>query len=531
MSERREKERFVLAMREKARREATAPLIYYTPHKGQTQFHRALEEYRIVIAHPGNRWGKSHANAAEVVAHVYGYRPWLVPGLKLTPEGDYPPRSAVPPEYWIRRADGVPLQLPNKHLCATGLPARQGILGTMWPKIEAFFPPAVRNHPNFRCNRGAQSVPLVLRLPPELNTFGGEIHFASGEQDPMAYEAQSFGSASFDEPPKRAIWAPLWRGLTDMMARLWMTATPVGPNAPWIFEIFIMRGDELDVTICAIQGSIHDNPHLSRQSIHEFLEGGGFTEEERAARESGTWSHLSHRAFPQYDAGVHLVDEFSPMPPRGVIGVACDPAHRRPFFFVWGIWHNDGDLYIYDEWPHEDHASMRSSPYTIPDYARIVRAAEDGRHIHYRCLDPRFGKAAPRIKGEVHTSIQDDFERQRMFWDCRMDGAEREEIGIERIRQMLSWDRSKPLSPHNRPKLRVNARCKNIIAALAYSSFSSSRDPDVLPEKMAERYKDARDALRYLILFPWIPEDVHGDSYSYIDDETLRRENTDDWWQ
>ncbi|MEE8385182.1 MAG: hypothetical protein V3S01_04640, partial [Dehalococcoidia bacterium] len=431
--------------------------------------------------------------------------------------------------YWIRRADNVPLMLPNKHLCATGLPARQGILATMWPKIEAFFPPAVRRHPNFRLNRGAQSVPLVLRLPPELNTAGGEIHFASGEQDPMAYEGQSFGSASFDEPPKRAIWAPLWRGLTDAMGRLWMTATPVGPNAPWVYEIFIMRGQELGVTIAAVQGTIHENPHVSERAKYEFLEGGGFTEEERQAREAGTWSFLSHRAFPQFDAGIHIVPENTPMPTRGVIGVACDPAHRRPFFFVWGIWTNDGELYIYNEWPHEDHASMRSSPHTIIDYAKIVRFEENGANVHYRCLDPRFGAAAPRIKGEQHTTIQEDFEREGYFFDCRMEGTEREEIGIEKMRQMLSWNKRQPLSPWNRPKLRVNARCKNVISALAYSSFAASRDPDVLPEKMAERYKDARDALRYLILYPWVPDSA--ENYSYIDDETLRRENTDDWWQ
>jgi len=266
----------------------------------------------------------------------------------------------------------------------------------------------------------------------------------------------------------------------------------------------------------------------SSRAKKEFLEGGGFTDDERDARESGAWSFLTHRAFPQFDASVHIVPPDTPVPPGAVRGVACDPAHRRPFFFVWGAWTPGNELLIYDEWPPEDHAKMTSSPYTVPDYARIVREKERWP-VDFRCLDPRFGAASPTIKGEKHTSIQDDFAREGQFWDCRMEGTEREEIGIEKIRQMLRWDRSRPLSPGNRPKIRVRANCKNVINALAYSSFASSRDPDALNEKMAEKYKDARDALRYLVLYPFIPH-FHPDQYSYITERDLRQSNDTDWF-
>lgn len=526
MSDRDQKLKLLMALREKKKRLRQAPAIYYKPHPGQVRFHEGVRTHRITICHPGNRFGKSHANAAEIVAHLYGYRMWQVPGLKLGEDGDYPPRSEIPMEYWIKRADEVPLLLPCKHLCATGLPARQGILSTMFPKIEEFLPPAVRQHPNYRVQRGAMSVPLTMILPPELSTMGGVIQFASGEQDPMSYEGQSFTSASFDEPPKRNIWAPLWRGLTDQMARLWMTATPIGPNAPWVYEIFIQKSDELDVSIIAIAGSIHENPHITKRAKHEFLEGGGFTEEERQARESGAWSFLSHRAFPQFEEGIHIVPAETPIPSKAVIGVACDPAHRRPFAFIWGAWHND-ELLIYDEWPKEDHAKMRTSPYVVKDYARIVREQEQGRHIDYRCLDPRFGVARPSIKGERHTTIKEDFEAAGLYWDCRMDGAEKEEIGIEKLRSMLRYDKKRPLDIFNRPKLRIRANCINTINALAYSSFMSNRDPDVLDEKMAAKYKDFRDTLRYLVIFPFVPGDNNGEDYSYISDEDLRDYNND----
>lgn len=527
--ERREKERVLLAMREMERRRKNAPLIYWQPHAGQQLAIKLVKTHRVTIIHPGNRWGKTHLAAAMVLAYLYGYCPWEVPNLQLTPEGDYPPREHVPPEYWITRGDGLPLMLPAKHLAVTGLPARQGILSTLWPKIEAFIPPAIRRNSNFRVLRGAQGVPLVVHFPPECSTHGAELHFASGEQDPMAYEGQSFTSASIDEPPKRVLWTPLWRGLTDHYAPVWFTMTPWGPNAPWVHETFIQKGDDLGISIAVHGGSIHENPHVSDDAKQEFLAGGGFTEEELDAREHGSWSFQTHMAFPQFNRSVHIIPKETPLPPGALVGMACDPAHRRPFMFVWLAFLPGGEVWIIDEWPEDDHSKMRTSPYTVPDYVRVIREKEQGRQIIFRCLDPRFGQAAPRIKGERHTSIQDDFMDQDMYFDCCFDGTEREEIGIEKIRQLLSWDNRKPLDVWNRPKLRVMSHCINSINALAYSVFAPNRDPDKLDEKTTEKYKDARDCIRYGLLYPWSPPAP--EDFGYISQKDLEEFNDDQGWQ
>lgn len=533
-----QKVRLLEAIQERQRRQKVAPLFYYQPHAGQQRTHTALVQHRVVIVTCGNRWGKSHLNAAECIAHLYGYRPWLLPEeyRRLTPEGDYPRRADIPPEYWIRRADGVPLLLPAHGLMVTGLGLVQGILRTMWPKLETFLPTAVREHPDYTVRRGAFGCPVEVRLPKALSTGGASLSFGSGEQSPMMFEGQNYSFVGIDEPPKRAIFGAIWRGMTDLYAPMWMTMTPIGPNAPWVHEEFeekIATGDRTDAIV--ISGSIWENHHIAETAKTEFLEGGGFNEDEKAARETGSWTFLSHRAFPQYDPAVHLVPSTHPVPPGWIRGLAVDPAHRRPFMMIWAAFGPNGEMLVYREWPHEDHAQLRSSTLTVPDYVRIIHEQECGEPIHFRCLDPRFGAAAPAAKGLRLTSIQEDFAQEGLYFDCSLEGTEREEIGIERLRQMLRWDKSAPLSPLNVPLLRLRDDCINAQNALRLSNFKtpSLLDPDNLEEKMLARFKDARDCLRYLALYPKMGLNLLNEEWSYIPSSELEQENAyvdPDWF-
>jgi hypothetical protein len=520
--------RLLAAMQERDRRQRVAPLFYYKGHSGQTRAHDAKARKRCVVIVCGNKWGKSYWSAAEIVAHLYGYRPWLVPGIKLTRKGDYPPRDKVSPEYWTRRADGVPTNCPAHGLVVTGLGLLQGIGNVMWPRIEELLPQAVKQHADFAVRRGNQGVVASVRFPRELSTGGSQLSFGTGEQNPMQFEGQDFTFAALDEPPKRGMFGGIWRGLTVEFSPMWLTMTPIGPNAPWVFEEFEAR-DRDDTEI--IRGSIWENEFFSDEQKTEFLEQGAFLEEERAARESGTWTFFTHRAFPQFDPAAHIVPPQTP-PPGWTTGLAIDPAHRRPYALLWAAFGPDGEVLIYDEWPEESHANMRSSSQTVKDYLDIIVQKEGTRRVDFRVLDPRFGAARPSIKGERHTSIQEDFAELDMYFDCRLEGTEREEIGIARIRSLLHWDRGSKLTPLNRPKLRVCSHCTNTIDALALSNFvpPNLREPDILTEKMMEQHKDFRDCLRYLILYPKIV-DMDRVYSGYVTDQDLKEMNSDrDWF-
>ena len=103
-------------------------------------------------------------------------------------------------------------------------------------------------------------------------------------------------------------------------------------------------------------------------------------------------------------------------------------------------------------------------------------------------------------------------------------------IGIERLRQGLRWDKNAPISPPNRPKVRIQEHCINMINAFAMSNFMppSARDPSVLPERLSEKYKDFRDVARYMVLYPYTMPD-HGE-LSYITESALEQENSSEDW-
>jgi len=529
MSDRETQLKFLQAAQEMERRQRKAPMFYYKPHYGQKRFHDSFRYNRISICTAGNRFGKTYASGAEVIARLYGYRIWEVPGLKLTDDGDYPPRSSIDPVYWYYRPDGLPQQLPAVGLVCSGLPALQGILGAIWPVIQAFLPPAVQDHPDYSLKRGAYGVPVSLELPHHLSTGGGKLQFGSGDQSPMAYEGRKFTFAAIDEPPKKPIFNALWRGLTDHYGDVWFTMTPIGPNAPWVYDEFIASGRE-DVT--CIHGSGSENIHISKEAHTEFIEGGGFTDEEKQARAHGSWSFLSHRAFPNFDPAVHVVPPYQ-IPSGWQKGLAIDPAHRRPFALLWCAFGPDNEVVVYREWPHVEHHKLRSSEYSVADYAQLIREMECGEHIDFRCLDPRFGSAKPTLKGERYTSIQEDFWEHNINFDCRMEGTEREEIGLERIRGLLRYDKTRPLCPLNKPKLRIFDNCINTINSLALSNFKppSLMDPDKLDEKLAEKYKDFRDSLRYAILYPRMNiQATENEGYLSEDDLAKWNDQDDDWF-
>jgi hypothetical protein len=498
LNERERKEQALLAIQERRRRRRVCPLKYFEPHVGQARGIEIMKKQRGCIMKPGNRWGKSTLSGATAVAHAHGYWIWEVPDLQPTRDGGYPPRDEIDPAFWIRRPDGIPIAVPNAGLIMSGLSMQRGIGAIMAPAIDQFLTPYELQ--NRTVYKAAGGVPLEMKLP-----NGSTIYFGSGHQEPMNYEGVIYHWVGCDEPPPRAHWGAIWRGMTDFFAPFWFTMTPIGPNAPFVFEEFA-RNDRDDVGI--VHGSIWENPFVSHEAKVAFLTQGGYTEDELAAREQGTWCFLSHRAFPTFDTAAHVIAPRLPTPGWLKV-VTCDPAHRRPFAFVWKAFGPNGEVHIYDEWPKgDDHSRMRSSDLTIHDYSTIVRNTEGHRPVDLRVLDPRFGKATFRMKGEMQTSIQEDFEKFGLAWTCEVPDTEREEIGIERIRGLLRWDKTRPLGGLNTPLLQVNADCTNSINALEYSNFAppNAKDTLQLPVKTLELYKDFRDCIRYGVLVrkPWL---------------------------
>lgn len=527
MTSREQKIRLLQAIEEKKRRKRAAPLFYVEPHEKQAQFFKIQKEKRIAIMSGGNRSGKTFAAGTTSVEHAYGYRIHEAAAdgvIELTPDGDYPPREAVPPRYWIRRIDGPPLRDTRSILCVTGLTMEKGIGQILWPEIESQLPLALR--PKLQIARGPHGVPMRVSHPDGSWT----IHFGSIQQGSMVFEGQKVDYAHFDEPPSRSVFTAVWRGCIDYFASVGFTFTPLGHDAPWLYEEFYV-GDRDDVGIVKVTQS--ENPHVTKESLEAFTAGVTFSEEEEMARTGGEFGFLTHRAFQNYDSRVHLIEPFD-IPSEWPRACWCDPASRRPFYFLWAAYDVVNKAWIiYREFPYDKlHHQYRSSQWTIQDYATIIRNLEGQERIDARVIDPRFGPAEYTIKGQKMTSVVEDFAKYGIYFDPRVPDTGREETGIERIRQLLHYDRALPIGPHNRPHLYIFDTVKSLPHAMENYAFvpPNVRDDRVLAEKMSEAFKDPVDTARYGILYG-PPMRLSDQRSSYINERDFVNENSidDDW--
>jgi hypothetical protein len=517
-----DKLRYLAAREELSRRERRFPLFFFKEHTKQKVFfdHMSNKVIRGCVFSGSNRSGKSVGGAVAAICHAYGYWIHRVPKehLKPTPDGDYPPRDKIPTEYWIRRPDGVPLRNPANILVCSGLSLLKGIGNIMWPEIENWLPASIRGSLNMQ--RGAFGVPLVVTLP-----NGSKFFFGSIEQGPMQFEGSKLDAAGFDEPPSRPVFAAVWRGLTDFYSPWWMTFTPLGPNAPWLYEEF-WREARKDIE--RVEVEIDDNIFLSRDARTEFEAGLTCSEEEKEARLTGRFGFLTYRAFPTYSE-VHFIP-YHPIPTNWPRRLSCDPASRRPFYFLWLAWDPIRNaVFAYREYPFSDlHHNFRTTSESIQDYATMIRNTEGTERIDHRVIDPRFGPAEYSIKGVRHTSVVEDFSKFGLHFDTRIPNISREEAGIDRIRQLLWYDQKQPLTELNRPKLFVMDTCPSLDFSLRNYTFVAPniRDERILPEKTTEFCKDPIDTLRYGIL-PGPPVPQHKQNLNYLPDGGLEHDNYD----
>lgn len=504
--DRKELEALLGALEERDRRIAAAPLLGYNPHPKQTIFHRSECRRRAVFG--ANRSGKTLASLHEGLAHAYGYRYWDVPDLTVLPSTrDLPPVQNIPPEYWVRRADGVPVRSPSIGMYITGLPRERGIGMTLWPGFKGLLPPGARNKERgYREVRGPHGQGSLLILP-----NGSRIHFASAEQDPLSFESFILDWVAVDEPIPKRIYSAVWVRLTDYMGNMWFTLTPIempgGHSPAWMHALFI-ESDDPDLFHIVVNQK--DNPFLT-ESQREEMEKGGFTEAERAARVEGRFQFLGNRALPTFSPTVHVCEPFL-TEPDWVHGLTVDPHHRRPAFMLW--WAVDPRSkvrYYIREWPEANFFGMRSGALTPLEYARLIRELEGRRPSTVKIVDPRFGKTELSVKGRTITSWMEDMAQlgPDMVFDANVPGIARIETGLQRIRDRLFYDPRYPISPTNQPLIQVFSSCTNLITAATNIGYRDRRGDDGgVSEDLDETYKDPIDCLRYTELYEYIPSDI-----------------------
>lgn len=380
-------------------------------------------------------------------------------------------------------------------MVVSGLPRLRGIGETVFPKLFDNLPEALRTKRlDLKIARGAQSVPDSLQCP-----NGSRILFATEEQEDVSFEGFILDWAWADEPIRRSIYNALWTRLMDFSGPIWFTLTPLGAKGAWLYNSMYL---EPPSDVFVVEVAQRDNPGLTEAQIQAFEARGEWTESERASRLYGRFQILGDRVFERFDPSVHVIRSH-PIPHDWVHLLSCDPHHKRPAAMAWIAIEPPDTYHIFREWPPGDFTKLRSGGLTPAEYATTIRNAEGRRPSDGYVCDPRFGKAEHQRHGYKETSWVELMGEYGIEFDANVPNTGDIEYGHQVINELLSYDKSQPISPTNRPRLVVHDCCENVARAFLNYGYTDSDNPiRGLHRKVSEEYKDFIDAVRYGVLVP-----------------------------
>lgn len=231
-----------------------------------------------------------------------------------------------------------------------------------------------------------------------------------------------------------------------------------------------------------VHSTVRDNPHMDEGYVRNLL---SLPDVKRAQYLDGDWDVFAGMFFADdFDRSVHVVDsmpeEWGGLPPEAWPQVyAIDFGTAAPWAALWGVWDNDGCLWVW----HEEYG-----PRLIPsEQATTVKKVEARRKSQFGVGDPSMWKQSHRSAG-VGQTIADQYSEHGVY----LLPAKNERVaGWGRVRDYLRRD------SYGVPGIRIiGSACPNLVRTLPEQVTDS-----VNPEDIDTDGEDhAVDALRYLCM-------------------------------
>lgn len=484
MPTREEKEAYYRLLEEKHARHSKCPVAKLEwSDNGQDQAAALIETVEILIASGGNRSGKTHFLAAELIATMLGYRPWLVKDFKMivnpdTGKLDFPPRDQMPVESWVKRSDGLPIRHPASLLFVTGLSQTKG-LGILQKKFLELLP------------KGYDVAPYLgpLGTWQKITIHGSTLLMGADTQSVQMFEGENYDLAAFDEPIRKAIYTAVKRGLVDHRGRLIWAMTPLGDaRIAWVTRDMILNQESRE-DVAVVYLDPRKNRHIDQESLERFLNDPSMSESERRARASGEFGSIGRRIVSTFDESHVLIPE-TDLPPNVPRMVVVDPHHSKPACMVWFALVSDNHWIAYREWPTEPLHTQGIPRMSIHDLAGMIKTQEGRENVVYRFADPQFGRQHAKVLGQTFKSFQEEMAEYDLFFSCCLDNDI--ERGIQAMR-----DAFKVIPEIGHPKVQIFKGLRNSRNAISLWSYEDTPSGAV---KVSEELKDFADVFRYAIM-------------------------------
>ena len=321
---------------------------------------------------------------------------------------------------------------------------------------------------------------------------GSTVDLLTSEQDDMAFEGADWDFYWGDEPQKKKKYDAIMRGLIDRRGRSVLTFTPL--IEPWMKESLVDKADgkEIDVITAIMRDNMYDikgNQILKERDIVDFEN--SLSEDVRETRVYGKFFHLRGLVYPEF-SDVHKLADFKYNYPDPVI-VAMDPHDRQPHHVIWVIVDRTNDLFCHSE------ISVRC---TVSELASIIRSHESkmGYRIRRRYIDPNFGRKPLITTGR--NMIEEMWHSGCGGW---IESDDAKEEGRLKVKDYLLFNRRKPISHTNKPKLFFNKdRCPLTVRSMENHQYeewvgkiAGERDPK---EKPKDKETHGADCMRYICM-------------------------------
>lgn len=432
-------------------RKKKSGIDYYVPNAAQQRAHKSLA--KIILYCGGNRAGKSTFGACELAYHLTRrYPDWYPKDRRF-----YRPIKAVV-------------------VCD----ANAKIEKVIEPKVSEYLP------------RGSYTRRVIGGYLNRLTmNDGSTVDFLSSEQDDMAFEGADWDFYWGDEPQKKRKFDAIMRGLIDRGGLTVLTFTPL--VEPWMKEKLVDKADgkRIETFIVDTYDNLFDikgNPILVKENVDEMAS--MWDDDTVETRIHGKFFHLRGSVYPNF-CEVHQTI-FDYQYPDPVICV-LDPHDRQPHHLIWAVIDRTDDIHVHSEMSYHC---------TVAELSQRVKKLEksQGYNIRRRIIDPNFGRKPLIISGR--NMIEELHHEGCRGW-TEADDAKDE--GHLKVKDYLHFDRRRPISEVNKPKLffhkeRVPITIRSI-RNYQYEEWvgkiAGERDPKELPK---QKETHGADVTRYLCM-------------------------------
>ena len=437
-------------------RRRTRGMDYYIPNKMQLEAHKSTASTVCLVC--GNRTGKSTYGIMEICYHV---------------------TRRYPAWYPEKRKFKHPIKAMISAI-TYGVVSR-----VIEPKLRAFLP-----HDYYQFKRSPQGF-----LSKVLCKDGSTIDILTLEMNDLAYESADWDFVWEDEPQQQRKREAIMRGLVDRKGLEVITFTPIAE--PWMKEEIIDKADGKNIAV--FTSSIYDNQFdiqgnqiLSKEGIDRFA--ASLSEDFKDARLHGAFFTLRGAVYKEFsDAHVRTFTYKEEGDQKAPVICVLDPHDRLPHHAIWAFIDKTDDIFVDTE---------MIIHCELPELAKRIKNHERkmGYNMRKRLIDPNFGRK-PAAAGSKASVIDELRKHGAAFFEPDDDVS----LGHMIVREYLHYDRSKPITAINKPKLFFSRMFAPVTTRsmrnLQYEEWQGKTRGEK-DSKETEKQKDSHgaDTVRYLCI-------------------------------